>query len=235
MYHASLFEFSHVGYDRLSDESLDNDEEALVGKVSVYGTKFLALKVQAVDDDGNRISLSGSVSPVTSEDHSDYTSGSLVSIKKYGDEVLFKDSTYGQPGLITNADNNPPDAQLEPDQKSSLVALEFSKKNSYILEMYHYAKYPRTTLMADISNMTLEQSGNLPAQTPAPTCPLSLSSAGSVVCDGVSLPNFPLSYGASESCVMDVLHTGTLKISTLKFWRTVSSSISKLSVEQLDL
>ena len=78
LYHASLFEFSHVGYDRLSDESLDNDGEALVGKVSVYGTKFLALKVQAVDEDGNRISLSGSVSRVTSKDHSDYTSGSLV-------------------------------------------------------------------------------------------------------------------------------------------------------------
>ena len=110
----------------------------------------------SVDDDGNRISLCGSVSPVTSEDHSDYTSGSLVSIKKYGDEVLFKDSTYGQPGLITNADNNPPDAQLDPDQKSSLVALEFSNKNSYILEMCQYAKYPRTTLMAGISNMALE-------------------------------------------------------------------------------
>ena len=297
LYHASLFDFSHVVYDRLSDETVDNDGEALFEKVSVYGTKFLALKVQAVDDDGNRISLSGDVfkaikpeevgsllrfdfnakssaklrfhfgyydegvwtdvvmpwailtlmdfdcgvstqircEQVTSADHSDYRSGDLVSIEQSGDEVLFKDSTYKQPDLISNADNNPQDVNLDPEQKSRSVALEFSNRNSFTLGMYNYAKYPRTILVAGISNMTWEGIGNLPAPTPAPTeaptqtesptpapsatpsptpaptCPFSLSSGDcSVVCDCVSSPNFPLKYGASESCVIDVLHTSTL-------------------------
>ena len=56
-----MMDFSQVVYDRLSDETLENDGEALFEKISSYGRSFIAMKVQAVDDEGNRVSLDGSV------------------------------------------------------------------------------------------------------------------------------------------------------------------------------
>ena len=49
-------------YDRLSDETLENDGQALFEKVSSYGRSFITMKVQAVDDEGNKVSLDESVS-----------------------------------------------------------------------------------------------------------------------------------------------------------------------------
>ena len=57
-----MMEFSQVVYDRLSDETLENDEQALFEKVSSYGRSFITMKVQAVDDEGNKVSLDESVS-----------------------------------------------------------------------------------------------------------------------------------------------------------------------------
>ena len=49
-------------YDRLSDETLENDGQALFEKVSSYGRSFITMKVQAVDDEGKEVSLDESVS-----------------------------------------------------------------------------------------------------------------------------------------------------------------------------
>ena len=57
----SMMDFSQVVYDRLSDETLENDGEALFQKISSYGRSFITMKVQAVDDEGNKVSLDGSV------------------------------------------------------------------------------------------------------------------------------------------------------------------------------
>ena len=46
----SMMDFSHVVYDRLSDETLENDGEALFEKTSSYGRSFIATKVQAVNE-----------------------------------------------------------------------------------------------------------------------------------------------------------------------------------------
>ena len=50
-----MMDFSHVVYDRLSDETLENDGEALFEKISSYGRSFITMNVQAVDDEGNKV------------------------------------------------------------------------------------------------------------------------------------------------------------------------------------
>jgi hypothetical protein len=297
LYHAALMDFSQVVHDRLSDETLDNDGEALFEKISSYGSSYLALKVQAVDDEGNRVSLDGTefiaIKPeevgtllrfdfngessaqlrfhfghydddvwtditmpwstvtlmdfdcgtaknvrceqVTSEDHSDYSTGSLVGVEISDNEVLFKDSTYGQPALVTDASNNPKDLYLNDEQKSRSVSLVFEDRSNFTLGLHNYAKWPRTILLAGISNMQWEGIESLPAPTPtateaptqsptplptatpsptpAPTCPFSLSSGScSVVCDCVSSPNYPQNYGSNDNCVIDVIYASTLVV-----------------------
>jgi len=297
LYHAAMMDFSQVVHDRLSDETLENDGEALFEKISSYGSSYLALKVQAVDDEGNRVSLDGTVfkaikpeevgtllrfdfnglssallrfhfglyddglwtditmpwstvtlmdfdcgtsknvkcEQVTSVDHSDYSTGSLVEVEISDNEVLFKDSTYGKPELVTDASNNPKDLYLNDEQKSRSVSLFFENRSNFTLGMHNYAKYPRTILLAGISNVQWEEIENLPAPTPtateaptqsptplptatpsptpAPTCPFSLSSGScSVVCDCVSSPNYPQNYGSNDDCVIDVIYARTLVV-----------------------
>jgi len=60
-----MMDFSQVVYDRLSDETLENDGEALFEQISSYGRSFITMKVQAVDDEGNKVALYKSVSPYT--------------------------------------------------------------------------------------------------------------------------------------------------------------------------
>ena len=60
-----MMDFIQVVYDRLSDETLENDGEALFEKISSCGMSFSAMRVQEVDDEGNRVSLDGSVSQYT--------------------------------------------------------------------------------------------------------------------------------------------------------------------------
>ena len=56
----SIMDFSQVVYDRLS-ETFEKDEEALFENISSYGRSFITLKVHAVDNEGNSVSLDGSV------------------------------------------------------------------------------------------------------------------------------------------------------------------------------
>ena len=60
-----MMDFIQVVYDRLSDETHENDGKALFEKISSYGRSFIAIGVQAEDDEGNRVSLDGSVSQYT--------------------------------------------------------------------------------------------------------------------------------------------------------------------------
>ena len=55
-----MMDFSQVVYDRLS-ETFEKDEEALFENISSYGRSFITLKVHAVDNEGNSVSLDGSV------------------------------------------------------------------------------------------------------------------------------------------------------------------------------
>ena len=57
-----MMEFSQVVHDRLSDETLENSGRALFEKVSSCGKSFITMKVQAVDDEGNKVSLDEFVS-----------------------------------------------------------------------------------------------------------------------------------------------------------------------------
>jgi len=159
----------------------------------------------------------------------------LVGVEISDSEVLFKDSTYGQPELVSDASNNPSDLYLNDEQKSRSVSLVFENRNNFTLGMHNYAKYPRTILLAGISNVQWEEIENLPAPTPAateaptqsptplptatpsptpaPTCPFSLSSGScSVVCDCVSSPNYPQNYGSNDDCVIDVIYARTLVV-----------------------
>ena len=61
----SMRDFSQVVYDRLSDETFENDGEALFEKISSYGRSFIAMRVQAADDEGKKVSLDESVSQYT--------------------------------------------------------------------------------------------------------------------------------------------------------------------------
>ena len=60
----SMMEFSQVVHDRLNDKTYDNDGEAMFEKVSSYGTSIITMKVQAVDAEGNIVSLDESVSRI---------------------------------------------------------------------------------------------------------------------------------------------------------------------------
>ena len=53
-------DFSQVVYDRLSDETFENDGEALFERISSYGRSFITVKVQAVDNEGNSVSSASS-------------------------------------------------------------------------------------------------------------------------------------------------------------------------------
>ena len=57
----SMMEFCQVVYDRLNDKTYENDGEVVFDKVSSYGRSFITMKVQAVDDEGNKVSLDESV------------------------------------------------------------------------------------------------------------------------------------------------------------------------------
>ena len=70
-----MMELSQVVYDRLSDETLENDGEALFEKISSYGRSFITMKVQAMDDEGNKVSLEESVSRYTGYQSNNVSNG----------------------------------------------------------------------------------------------------------------------------------------------------------------
>jgi len=273
LYNASLMDFSNVVYDRLS-AGTENDGSALISEVTWYSGFPLDMKVQAVDDDGNGVSLTSDVfkaikpeevgslvrfdfnaessaklrfsfgrdsdgtwtpiempfltvtlldfdcgvdrtqcEEVTSTDHSSYEGGENVTITEYDDYVSFENKR----GLISNAENNPKDVVLTEEQKSLAVSLMFEDRDHFTLGMHNYAKWPRTILMAGISNKQWEgvvtpsptphptESSPTPSPTPLPTCAFSaVSGECTVECDCISSPNYPGDYSASDHCVINV-------------------------------
>mmetsp|Transcript_19268 Transcript_19268/g.51464 ORF Transcript_19268/g.51464 Transcript_19268/m.51464 type:complete len:768 (-) Transcript_19268:30-2333(-) len=165
---------------------------------------------------------------VSSTDHTFYRAGSSVAVVDSGDQVLFKDT------MISNAENNPHSVILNDVQKALSAALFFENMNNFTLGMHNYAHWPRTILLAGITNFQWEELETVaptpsptveptpfptrvttatPMPTPAPTCPFSLSSGTcTVVCDCITSASYPGNYGANDFCEVDVLYPSTLAV-----------------------
>merc|ERR1719284_889826 len=69
--------------------------------------------------------------------------------------------------MISNAENNPHSVILNDVQKALSAALFFENMNNFTLGMHNYAPWPRTILLAGITNFQWEELETV-APTPAP-------------------------------------------------------------------
>jgi len=165
---------------------------------------------------------------VWSSNHSSYEAGENVSVTVNGDDTIFKHV------IKANAENNPHNVVLDEDQQGVSVALYYDSTSSFTLKLSNEAKYPRTILLAGITNIqwpsiltpsptpaptpspTFSPTSAptpTPSPTPSPTCVFSSISGDCIVsCDCISSPNYPELYGSDESCAIAVATSSELEV-----------------------
>jgi len=178
---------------------------------------------------------------VTSSEHSHYDAGSGVDAHAFGSGIAFEDT------MISGAENNPDSKILDDVQKTISSGLIFEGRSDFTLGMANFARWPRTIMMAGITNLQwaelttpaptpvptpaptpspTEAPASTPRPTPSPTCPFNLISGDcSVSCDCASSPSYPDNYGAHEKCEINLRSSSTLEVrdfNTEVFWDSLS-------------
>uniref|UniRef100_A0A7S1FE65 CUB domain-containing protein n=1 Tax=Noctiluca scintillans TaxID=2966 RepID=A0A7S1FE65_NOCSC len=193
-------------------------------------------------DCGRTTGLNEDCEVIVSADHSEYQAGGNVAVT-FGEDgaATFKDM------IVSGAENNPHNIILNGEQKALAVALSFENTDHFTLDMLNDAGYPRTFLVAGITNIQWPNMEPPPIKlipqtvpptpwptpapvstlfpTPSPTCPFTAVSGSCVVtCTCVSSPNYPQNYAANDACVIGVARPTPLitkDFSTEAFWDTL--------------
>ena len=143
----------------------------------------------------------------------------------------------------SNAENNPLSVILNEEQLSISAGLYFEHRHNFTLEMFNFARWPRSILFAEITNLQWEAiytpaptplptpsptavpTQPTPSPTASPTCAFDLiSGACAATCFCISSPNYPESYDPNGSCVIAVASPTTLQVkdfATEVFWDTL--------------
>lgn len=98
---------------------------------------------------------------VWSSNHSAYEAGENVSVTVDGADTVFKRV------ITANAENNPNNVVLDEEQQGVSVALYYDSTSSFTLKLSNEAQYPRTILLAGITNIQWPSIWT-PSPTPAP-------------------------------------------------------------------
>jgi len=179
----------------------------------------------------------GACERVTSSDHSRYEAGDSVTVISDEATTVFNDN------YKSNAENNPHSVILDEEQLGISVGLYFEDRHNFTLEMFNFARWPRTMLFAGITNLQWESiytpaptplptpsptavpTQPTPSPTASPTCAFDLiSGACAATCSCISSPNYPESYDPNGSCVIAVASPITLQVkdfATEVFWDTL--------------
>ena len=141
---------------------------------------------------------------VTSADHTSFEAGENVAASTSGSTTVFDDN------FRSGAENNPHSITLDEEQLSISAALFFEDAVHFTLEMFNLARWPRTILLAGITNLqweevttpaptplttpspTPEPAEATASPTPSPTCVFDLISGdGGAICSCITSPNYP--------------------------------------------